>query len=94
MRTARALAVSPSMLCMWAGVHGPGGVYGPRVCMVPGGCGIPACTEAYPPVNRILDTCLENITLPQTSFAGGNKNVIPQCQVNGNGIILVSRKSN
>ena len=36
-----------------------------------GGC-FPAYTEAYPPVNRMTDAC-ENITLPQTSFAGGNK---------------------
>ena len=27
--------------------------------------------QAHPPVNRITDTC-KNITLPQTSFAGGN----------------------
>ena len=64
MRTARALTVSPSMLCArggcmvggWVGawsrggwVHGPGG----------GGCGgIPACTEAdSPPVNRMTDRC-------------------------------------
>ena len=31
--------------------------------------------EADPPVNRITDTC-KNITLPQTSFAGGNKSLI------------------
>ena len=44
------------------GVPGPGG----------GGGGIPACTEADPPhsVNRMTDSC-KNITLPQTSFAGG-----------------------
>ena len=29
-----------------------------------GGCGIPTCTEADPPMNRITHTC-ENITLPQ-----------------------------
>ena len=28
--------------------------------------------QACSPVNRMTDTC-ENITLPQTSFAGGNK---------------------
>ena len=33
--------------------------------------GIPACTEADNPVNRMTDRC-KNITLPQTSFAGGN----------------------
>ena len=36
-----------------------------------GGGGIPACTEANPPpVNRMTDRC-KNITLSQTSFAGG-----------------------
>ena len=44
----------------------PWGVAGPRggASLVWGECGIPACTEADPPVNRITDTC-ENITLPQ-----------------------------
>ena len=28
------------------------------------------CQEADPPVNRMTDVC-KNITLPQTSFAGG-----------------------
>ena len=50
------------------------GVPGPGVpvlggCLVWGG-GIPACTEADPPVNRMTDRC-KNITLSQTSFAGG-----------------------
>ena len=31
-----------------------------------------------PPVNRMTDDC-ENITLPQTSFAGGNKLYGIQC---------------
>ena len=40
----------------------------------PGGCtwsgrGVPA--EVLPPVNRMTDRC-KNITLRQTSFAGGN----------------------
>ena len=57
MRTARALTVSPSMLCA-GGVPGPGGGAGPG-CVpglgrVPGlGCllgGIPACTEADLPL--------------------------------------------
>ena len=63
----------------------PGGVSAPRRgCLLPGGAwswgvpgpgglgggGIPACTEADPPVNRMTDRC-KNITLPQTSFAGG-----------------------
>ena len=45
---------------------GPGGV-----CLVPGG-GIPPCTEADPSLGtEFLTHASENITLPQTSFAGG-----------------------
>ena len=48
----------------------PGGM-----CLVPGGGGVPGPrgTPAQvlpPPVNRMTDRC-KNITLPQTSFAGG-----------------------
>ena len=48
--------------------------------LYPGGAwsggGIPACTEADPPpVNRMTNRC-KNITLPQTSFAGGNNDSI------------------
>ena len=46
---------------------------------MPGGGGVHArghvcwgVCHACPPVNRMTDAC-ENITLPQTSFAGGNK---------------------
>ena len=35
---------------------------------MPGGC----VARTPPPVNRMTDAC-ENITLPQTSFAAGNK---------------------
>ena len=45
--------------------------------------GIPPAMHAGitpPPVNRMTDRC-KNITLPQTSFAGGN-NVIDQKQLN------------
>ena len=43
-------------------MSGPGGV------SAPGGCGIPACTEAdIPPVNRMTDRC-KNITLATTSL--------------------------
>ena len=59
MRTARLLTVSQHAL--------PGGVPGWGVYL-PGGGTCPGT----PPVNRITDTC-KNITLPQTSFAGGNK---------------------
>ena len=34
----------------------------------PGGC---TCPGTPPPVNRMTNMC-KNITLPQTSFAGGN----------------------
>ena len=67
MHTARLLTVSPSMHCARGCVAG--------VYQVPGG-GIPACTEAEPPPppwTEFLTHATENITLPQTSFAGGNK---------------------
>ena len=52
-----------------------------QVCVVPGGgYGIPACTEVDAPVNRMTDRC-KNITLPQTSFAGGNKKWLPSTSV-------------
>ena len=66
------------------GVHGPGGwcAWSGGVCMGWGcmvlGGGIPACTEADPPVNRMTNRC-KNITLPQTSFAGGNKMSLKSC---------------
>ena len=38
---------------------------------LPGGLCIPACNGAdTPPLNKMIDMC-KNITLPQTSFAGG-----------------------
>ena len=37
------------------GVCSGGGVSAPRGLPGPGGCGIPACTEADPPVNRMTD---------------------------------------
>ena len=75
MRTARALTVSPSMLCSWgvSALRGVGGlVSAPGGGVSAPGGGIPACTEADPPpVNRITDAC-ENITLPQLR-CGGNE---------------------
>ena len=51
------------------GVYLPGGVHLPRgVCVPAWGCTCPGT----PPVNRMTERC-KNITLPQTSFAGGNK---------------------
>ena len=54
----------------------PGGVPAPGVYLsqgmsggVPAEGGVPA--QVLPPVNRMTDMC-KNITLPQTSFAGGN----------------------
>ena len=62
------------------GVPGPGGIPGPRGCTWSWGVylvqgvylagGVPA--QVLPPVNRMTDRC-KNITLPQTSFAGGNE---------------------
>ena len=48
-------------------VPGPGGACSRR------GRGIPACTEADPLWTEFLTHASENITLPQTSFASGNK---------------------
>ena len=79
MRTARMLTISPSMLCArrcaWSwgcfGLEGGCLVWGGCLAWGGGGGGIPACTEAEPPVNRMTNRC-KNITLPQTSFAGGS----------------------
>ena len=56
-------------------------------CLVPGGGGggIPACTEADPPLwTEFLTHASENITLLQTSFTGGKKRWLfyfaPCCQ--------------
>ena len=70
----------------WLGVPGPrevylvlGGVPGPGGCawsgewvyLVPGGY----LPRYSPPVNRMTDRC-KNITLPQTSFADSNKQML------------------
>ena len=77
MRTARLLTVSqhallgrgvPAWGCTCLGVYLPGAVYLSRGCTCPGGVYLPRYS---PPVNRMTDRC-KNITLPQTSFAGGN----------------------
>ena len=89
MRTARALTIGGGGVPA-QGVYLPGGgvpaqgalparrgVYLPGgVCTCPGG--VPAWRVYLPrcpsPVNRMTDRC-KNITLPQTSFAGGNKEI-------------------
>ena len=49
-------------------VSAPGGVSAPRGCVLLGGGGIQACTEADTPhVNRMTDTS-KNITLATTSL--------------------------
>ena len=62
--------------------------------LVLGGC-IPACNGADPsPVNRMTDRC-KNITLPQTSFAGGknvNKTSIIECLKEHKNAVLTSGK--
>ena len=80
MRTGRSLTVCWSLLP--GGVSAPwGSALGGcllRVCVcvcvcllgrvsAPGGVGIPACTEADPPMNRMTNTS-KNITLPTTSL--------------------------
>ena len=61
MRTARLLTVSGGEFAQpWWGLPNLGGLH-------PGGLGRPPS-----PVNRMTHRC-KNITLPQTSFAGGNK---------------------
>ena len=54
-------------VCAWQG-----GVCAWQGVCVAGGAGIhtPLPRRAPPPVERMTDTC-RNITLPQTSFAGG-----------------------
>ena len=63
------------------GVPGPGGVCsGGCLVLLPGlgGDGIPVCTEADPTLcTEFLTHATENITLPQTSFAG-SKNLLSQ----------------
>ena len=44
---------------------------------VSGGCLDPEADTLTAPVNRMTDRC-KNITLPQTSFAGGNKKLRPE----------------
>ena len=52
----------------YAGLYFPGGGLLPGdVCSGDCVCGIPACTEADPPVNRMTDRC-KNITLTTTSL--------------------------
>ena len=73
-------AWSGGVCLVQGGLPGPGGclpgggvcpVWGVSawcgVCLVRGVGGIPACTEADPPVNRMTDRC-KNITLATTSL--------------------------
>ena len=78
MSTARLLTVYRSI--RGGGVSAKGGSAQGGVCLrgvYPGvsalGVCIPACNGADTPVNRVADRC-KNITLPQTSFAGGKNN--------------------
>ena len=86
MLTTHALTVSPSMFLVRGGVPGPGGCTWSRgvywsqgVYLVwrgvpgPGGCtsrGVPGQVLPLPPCGQ-THAC-EHITLPETSFAGGN----------------------
>ena len=64
-------------MCVSGGVS-PGGVCVPRGCMSPGGVCPQGVCEAHPwtqsePLPCGQTNSCENITLPQTSFSGGNK---------------------
>ena len=67
----------------------------PRGCLPRGGVcwgGVSAPLHAGihpPPVDRMTDRC-KNITLPQTSFAGGNKNDLEQGVLN---VIVATEKT-
>ena len=80
MRTTRALAVSPSMLCA-GGVSGPGGMSGPggAVCSWRGVYSQgDVCSRGVSALGGMVSqhalrqTPFKNIDLPQTSFAGGD----------------------
>ena len=70
-RTARSLTISRSI--QWGSAQPPLDPDPPSRMQTPH----PGCRPPYPgcrtPVNRMTHRC-KNITLPQTSFAGGNKN--------------------
>ena len=70
MRTARLLTVFRSIPCI-SGVLPPGGfAYGGSASRVGSAYGGGGWADPLP-VDKMTDAC-ENITLPQTSFAGGN----------------------
>ena len=73
MRTARLLTISRSIQCIsgW-GSATRGGLHVWGEGLHPGGVINPGGSWADPLVNRMTDSC-KNITLPQTSFAGGKK---------------------
>ena len=84
MHTARSLTVSPSMLCsgggclVRGGVPGPGGVWSWGVGMPGPGRGVLSQHELrqIPLWTEFLTHASENITLLQTSFAGGKNHRI------------------
>ena len=72
MRTARLLIISPSMHCTGGGVCSQWGCL-LRGCRSQGWGGYPSMHWGRPPLwTEFLTHASENITLPQTSFAGGN----------------------
>ena len=70
MRTARSLTVSPSMLCTGPG---PGGAWS-RGCVPGPGGGVCACSQGVVSPEFLAHTS-ENITWPQTLFAGGKNSL-------------------
>ena len=76
MHTTHSLTISPSISPIsptaQMGCLGPGGALSRGGAWSREG-GIPACTEADPPWTEFSTHTSENITLSQSSFAGGNK---------------------
>ena len=82
-------------VCTWSGGGGvylprgvylvPGGVPAQGVCTCPGGPGPGVPAQVLPPPREQNDNRCKNITLPQTSFAGGKNvfhiNIIKQFEV-------------
>ena len=83
MRTARLLPVFPTMHCSWGGGYLPRGftcldVYLPGGVPAQGGVPTRGCNcPGTPPLwTEFLTQATENITLPQTSFAGGKNGMV------------------
>ena len=76
MRTACLLTISQHALLGGVPVQGVQGGVPAHGVSLPGG----VLAQVLPPVNRMTDRC-KNITLPQTSFAGGKKKIRKTLQI-------------